>query len=325
LRNTVVPDGKIEWFDAPMPPAKVIFQIAEDQLLVDLSPTPKAGILPYSDIVAGIWWAPYYFQEIPSHALIPMGGIPEGYNWDSWGSWSLSTVDDGPYAFWWDLGQTTLPATDDEVIEVYSDNNGRAYVTINALGVAGEVDIHAKADYPYQRKHPALKTQEVTQIWGPLELDAYFETTTPRSGDAPLTVTFINKSTGGILPYVSAIWDWDDGTAPGTTAVAWGDTITHTYTSAGIYSPSLTITDSSIPPLVSVETKKADYIKVTGAPAVMPGDANGDGEVNALDITFLEMIIAGLQAETPGADANEDGVVNALDITYLEMIIAGVV
>jgi hypothetical protein len=135
--------------------------------------------------------------------------------------------------------------------------------------VAGEVDIHAKADYPYQRKHPALKSAEVTQVWGPLELDSYFESLTARSGDAPLTVTFRNMSTGGILPFVSAIWDWDDGTAPGTTAVAFGDEISHTYTTAGSYSPSLTITDSSVSPLVSVETKEADYILVGGGG---PGD-----------------------------------------------------
>ena len=56
---------------------------------------------------------------------------------------------------------------------------------------------------------------------------------------------------------------------------------------------------------------------------VIPGDANGDGNVNALDITKVERIIAGLDAQTPGADANQDGNVNALDITKVERIIAG--
>jgi hypothetical protein len=56
---------------------------------------------------------------------------------------------------------------------------------------------------------------------------------------------------------------------------------------------------------------------------VLPGDANGDGEVNALDITKVERVIAGLDAGTPGADANQDGSVNALDITKTERIIAG--
>jgi hypothetical protein len=56
---------------------------------------------------------------------------------------------------------------------------------------------------------------------------------------------------------------------------------------------------------------------------VIPGDANEDGEVNALDITKVERIIALLDAQTPGADANEDGEVNALDITKVELIIVG--
>ena len=57
--------------------------------------------------------------------------------------------------------------------------------------------------------------------------------------------------------------------------------------------------------------------------AVLPGDANGDGIVNNLDITKVERIIVGLDAETPGADANQDGVVNNLDITKVERIIVG--
>ena len=56
---------------------------------------------------------------------------------------------------------------------------------------------------------------------------------------------------------------------------------------------------------------------------IAPGDANGDGNINALDITKVERIIAGLDAETPGADANQDGNINALDITKIERIIAG--
>ncbi len=56
---------------------------------------------------------------------------------------------------------------------------------------------------------------------------------------------------------------------------------------------------------------------------VVPGDANGDGVVNSLDITKVERIIVGLDAETPGADANQDGVVNSLDITKVERIIVG--
>ena len=55
----------------------------------------------------------------------------------------------------------------------------------------------------------------------------------------------------------------------------------------------------------------------------IPGDANGDGVVNALDITEAERIIVHLDQPTLGADANGDGSINALDITWIERIIAG--
>jgi hypothetical protein len=57
--------------------------------------------------------------------------------------------------------------------------------------------------------------------------------------------------------------------------------------------------------------------------AGLPGDANGDSVVDALDITAVERIIVELDAPTPGADANEDGNVNSIDITKTERIIAG--
>jgi hypothetical protein len=63
-----------------------------------------------------------------------------------------------------------------------------------------------------------------------------------------------------------------------------------------------------------------DTVNIT---SVEPGDGNGDGTVNALDITVVERIIGGLDTETSGADANQDGAVNALDITRVELIIGG--
>lgn len=54
-----------------------------------------------------------------------------------------------------------------------------------------------------------------------------------------------------------------------------------------------------------------------------PGDANGDGTVNVLDITRVERVITALDPETPGSDANDDGTINVLDITRIERIIAG--
>ena len=57
--------------------------------------------------------------------------------------------------------------------------------------------------------------------------------------------------------------------------------------------------------------------------SVLNGDANGDGRVNAVDITKVERIIVRLDSPTSGADANADGKINAIDITQIERIIAG--
>jgi hypothetical protein len=62
----------------------------------------------------------------------------------------------------------------------------------------------------------------------------------------------------------------------------------------------------------------ADYVTL-----YKPGDANGDGIVNCLDLTTIKMVIMILHTRTPGCDANLDGTVDALDITRAEMIIIG--
>jgi hypothetical protein len=67
-------------------------------------------------------------------------------------------------------------------------------------------------------------------------------------------------------------------------------------------------------------TWTGDTIVVSPA---LPGDANGDGIINALDITTIERIIVRLDTPTAGADANQDGTINALDITATERTLAG--
>jgi hypothetical protein len=51
------------------------------------------------------------------------------------------------------------------------------------------------------------------------------------------------------------------------------------------------------------------------------GDADGDGIINAGDITKLERIILGWDSQTVGADANDDGTVNTSDIGVIEYMI----
>ncbi len=62
----------------------------------------------------------------------------------------------------------------------------------------------------------------------------------------------------------------------------------------------------------------------TPTPAPLPGDANGDGVINAADITKIERIILELDPKTPGADANGDGEVDAADIGVIEYMMLGI-
>ena len=61
-----------------------------------------------------------------------------------------------------------------------------------------------------------------------------------------------------------------------------------------------------------------DFLEVA---VIRPGDATGDGLVDARDITKVELIIGHYHPPTVGADANQDGQINALDITEVEIII----
>lgn len=51
------------------------------------------------------------------------------------------------------------------------------------------------------------------------------------------------------------------------------------------------------------------------------GDANGDKQINTLDVTMIERMILTNDKESPLADANQDGSINIEDVTYTESII----
>ena len=59
---------------------------------------------------------------------------------------------------------------------------------------------------------------------------------------------------------------------------------------------------------------------------LLPGDANGDGNVNALDIITIASYVMGLDPQPfiiDNADVNQDGVINLLDVIATANIIIG--
>ncbi|MFC1956316.1 PKD domain-containing protein, partial [Chloroflexota bacterium] len=277
-RNTVVPDGMITMWDAPMPQALVIFDVVSpdgtfSEMFKDL--------LEGYGIMDNLYQSPFYAVEVPSSPFLPASG----YNWDSWG-W------EAPYPYWWDLHlESIISDTHEDPIEwkdveVYTDNHGIAGVVIDELDESGEVTITATAEYPYtpfRGKFASLTSEEITATWGQLELDSYFEAWPRAAEEGPLTVTFTNLSVGGVPPYVATVWDFGDGTIEANTAMQPGMTTEHTYATAGSYVPSLTITDQSQPqPLVSVETKEADYILIGEAPPPMPDEPTVEAGLDSI-------------------------------------------
>jgi hypothetical protein len=199
--KSVVPNGVLDWWDAPMPPAKITFEIT------NVSVTSESGLqigaagffkdAYKSDIyyvfsgATKVYTNPFYFQMIPAHRWIPAFVNNGGYDWDSWNTAY------GPYRFWKIINRVPndlLPSTTrsgqirdnanfPSKVQVYSDNHGEAMVWLNgnynlnpalltfkgvepALGsTVGVTTVVAIADYPYFRKHAQIISSPVTKTW----------------------------------------------------------------------------------------------------------------------------------------------------------------
>jgi hypothetical protein len=179
--QTVVPDGLLNAWDAPMPPAKIILEIMSGPgYFKDAMKTDIYYIKTGSNIV---YTNPFYQILIPASPLIPAFNKYGGYDWDSFDGVH------GNYQFWTVLNQPDTGATPGDAqhptkVEVYSDNHGEAMVWLNGnwnlnlqkyIGKGGadvpldeEVGrtiVQASADYPYYRLDQAIFSNEVEKVW----------------------------------------------------------------------------------------------------------------------------------------------------------------
>lgn len=115
--------------------------------------------------------------------------------------------------------------------------------------------------------------QVVVEPGGPVaEFDA-----TPKSGCVPLNVAFTDLSTGDSL----ISWDWDFGDGGTSTE----QHPTHTYTTAGSFTVSLTVTDNAG---LSDTEIKTDFIEVYGVPVADFSGAPTQGPA-PLTVTFTNL------------------------------------
>jgi len=168
-RDTILADGDVDWWDAPMPPAPVTVSIRGTGFLkqVQKSDVYYNGT---ANAVGQNYPDPFYLSNIPDSPFIPAIVVGGGYYWDSWGgdgpqardgfasSFPPGTGGQGPYWFWTpvrvnvnpDNGAlldpllnttakmtelTAIGAAYDDVVgrdfTVYTDNHGEAMVTAN--------------------------------------------------------------------------------------------------------------------------------------------------------------------------------------------------
>jgi len=53
-----------------------------------------------------------------------------------------------------------------------------------------------------------------------------------------------------------------------------------------------------------------------------PGEANGDGVIDSLDMDYVMRVIMGLNTPTPGCDANQNGVIDMGDVVFISNMLA---
>jgi hypothetical protein len=160
--HTVVPDGYLDWWDAPMPPAKVIYQIqsggatkpnknevgyfkavnktdiyyvwATNTAWTSFTDDPNDAYDQYIKVYTN----PFYQEMIPAHEAIPAFINNGGYDWASFSANANNGIY-GPYVFWQFINQNRYlpvvtssdPSGHPTCVEVYSDNHGEAMVWLN--------------------------------------------------------------------------------------------------------------------------------------------------------------------------------------------------
>lgn len=121
FRDTILKDGAIDWWDAPMPPARVR---VSDRGAGFLKPVAKEDVYYLGDAnsTTQTFPNPFYYANIPDNPWMQSVDSGGGFNWDSWGTDGPPTENSsahceegefpyycngpegqGPYHFWVDL------------------------------------------------------------------------------------------------------------------------------------------------------------------------------------------------------------------------------
>jgi hypothetical protein len=302
-RKTIVRNAKLDWCDAPMPPAKIVFKMTEgpgyfkdlnkghvyyETITQDLSPLVQN--ITYTN--------PFYYINIPASNFTPAFVNNGGYDWDS----DMTAY--GPYPFWDIINQLPGATHSDPQhptkVEVYSDNHGEAMVWLNgdwnldwaALEaywpgygidippgtIVGTGKAKAMADYPYFRKHLNAGTNYTVSknwTWGKDVRGADIHTFAEGTGHA-VNDTFDTRMVYDVLgalntTKVAFIWVCDrDGMAATGERLDWN--LDNFNTKIADYTGNHTVVNSTG---ASVGTFSFTHGLLTGTSGVRTDDHNG--------------------------------------------------
>jgi PKD repeat protein len=123
----------------------------------------------------------------------------------------------GPYSYNWSFGDGSANSTLEDPVHTYPTVGSYAaqFEVSDSLGDVARGTVLVSVTVPL------VATPSVS----------------PSAGIAPLTVRFIDQSTGGSLPY-NVSWNFGDGSP-----VGYGATVDRTYTTPGVYNATETVTD----------------------------------------------------------------------------------
>jgi PKD repeat protein len=154
-----------------------------------------------------------------------------------------------PYSYSWNFGDGSAASTQQNPSHSYS-----SAATYTATLTVTDSSSPAKTA-------TATVTTTVRAVGSPLAATAG---AVPTSGQAPLTVAFTGTATGGATPY-SYSWNFGDGSVASSQ-----QNPSHTYNSAGTFTATLTVTDSSSPVQTATSSVTVTASPIAGTPPGAP-------------------------------------------------------
>jgi PKD repeat protein len=178
-----------------------------------------------------------------------------------------------------------------------------AYTTANVLaamertmnnvhpGIIDPNDNLGLSTFPMTTNDQAALGDPLEDFWvqgaTPLSASA---TGSPSTGNAPLTVNFTGSATGGTAPYTYS-WNFGDGTT------STSQNPSHTYSTAGTYTATLTVTDSASPANTAT-SQVTTNVSAVGNPLSASASANPTSGQIPLTVSFTGSATGGTPAYT---------------------------